>query len=100
MLTNIYSTRDERQILLMNIYPALKTKALAFFGCSDDPKAIGETVRKWDAFALEDAMNRTGLQATVVARRSFSRRCKDSTSSHAAHRNQEDCGQRPGAVQR
>jgi hypothetical protein len=50
----------------LNIYPALKTKALAFFGCNDDPKAIGEAVRKWDAFALEDAMNRAGLQATVV----------------------------------
>jgi hypothetical protein len=53
-------------MLLMNIYPALKTKALAFFGCNDDPKAIGEAVRKWDAFALEDAMNRAALQATVV----------------------------------
>jgi hypothetical protein len=53
-------------MLLMNIYPALKTKALAFFGCNDDPKAIGEAVRKWDAFALEEAMNRAGLQATVV----------------------------------
>jgi hypothetical protein len=66
MPTNIYSTRDGRRILLMNIYPALKTRALAFFGCNDDPKAIGEVVRKWDAFALEDAMNRAGLQATVV----------------------------------
>jgi hypothetical protein len=50
----------------MNIYPALKTKALAFFGCNDDSKAIGEAVRHWGAFALEDAMNRAGLQATVV----------------------------------
>src|ERR1700732_4181638 len=66
MPTNMYPTRDGRRILLMNIYPALKTKALAFFGCNDDPKAIGEAVRKWDAFALEDAMNRAGLQATVV----------------------------------
>lgn len=66
MPTNMYPTRDGRRILLMNIYPALKTKALAFFGCNDDPKAIGEAVRKWDAFVLEDAMNRAGLQATVV----------------------------------
>jgi crotonobetainyl-CoA:carnitine CoA-transferase CaiB-like acyl-CoA transferase len=66
MPTNLYSTRDGRRVLLMNIYPALKTKALAFFGCNYDPKAIGEAVRKWDAFALEDAMNRAGLQATVV----------------------------------
>ena len=66
MPTNMYPTRDGRRVLLMNIYPALKTKALAFFGCNDDPKAIGEAVRKWDAFALEEAMNRAGLQATVI----------------------------------
>jgi crotonobetainyl-CoA:carnitine CoA-transferase CaiB-like acyl-CoA transferase len=66
MPTNMYPTRDGRRMLLMNIYPALKTKALAFFGCNDDPKAIGEAVRKWDAFALEEAMSREGLQATVV----------------------------------
>ena len=66
MPTNMYPTRDGRRMLLMNIYPALKTKALAFFGCNDDPKAIGEAVRKWNALALEEAMNRAGLQATVV----------------------------------
>jgi crotonobetainyl-CoA:carnitine CoA-transferase CaiB-like acyl-CoA transferase len=66
MPTNMYTTRDGRRMLLMNIYPALKTKALAFFGCNDDPKAIGEAVRHWDAFVLEDAMNRAGLQATIV----------------------------------
>src|SRR5260370_823174 len=66
MPRSMYPTRDRSRILLMNIYPALKTKALAFFGCNDDPKAIGEAVRKWDAFALEDAMNRAGLQETVV----------------------------------
>src|ERR1700733_12407234 len=66
MPTNMYPTRDGRRMLLMNIYPALKTRALGFFGCNDDPKAIGEAVRKWDAFPLEDAMNRAGLQATVV----------------------------------
>ena len=66
MPTDMYPTRDGRRMLLMNVYPALKTKALAFFGCNDDPKAIGEVVRKWDAFPLEDAMDRAGLQATVV----------------------------------
>lgn len=66
MPTNMYRTRDGRRILLMNIYPGIRTKALAFLGCHDDPKAIGEAVRTWDAFALEEAMNRAGLQATVV----------------------------------
>ncbi|KAA1004050.1 carnitine dehydratase [Paraburkholderia panacisoli] len=66
MPNNMFRTRDGRRILLMNIYPSLKTKALAFLGCHDSPAAIGEVVRKWDAFELEEAMNRAGLQATVV----------------------------------
>src|SRR5271168_675068 len=32
---NMYPTRDGRRMLLMNVYPALKTKALAFFRCND-----------------------------------------------------------------
>jgi crotonobetainyl-CoA:carnitine CoA-transferase CaiB-like acyl-CoA transferase len=66
MPNNMFRTRDGRRILLMNIYPTLKTKALAFLGCHDSPTAIGEVVRKWDGFELEEAMNRAGLQATVV----------------------------------
>jgi CoA-transferase family III len=66
MPTQMYPTRDGRRVLLMNIYPALRTKALAFLGCNDDPRAIGEVVRKWDAVELETAMNRAGLQATVI----------------------------------
>lgn len=62
----MYPTRDGRFIHLMNIYPRLKTSALAFLGCHDDPKAIAEVVRRWDAFALEDAANKMGLQATVI----------------------------------
>jgi crotonobetainyl-CoA:carnitine CoA-transferase CaiB-like acyl-CoA transferase len=66
MPTQMYPTRDGRRVLLMNIYPALKTKALAFLGCNDDPRAIGEVVRSWNAVELETAMNRAGLQATVI----------------------------------
>ncbi|MEH2474317.1 crotonobetainyl-CoA:carnitine CoA-transferase CaiB-like acyl-CoA transferase [Nitrobacteraceae bacterium AZCC 2161] len=66
MPTQMYPTRDGRRVLLMNVYPALKTRALAFLGCNDDPRAIGEVVRKWDAADLETAMNRAGLQATII----------------------------------
>ncbi len=62
----MYKTRDDRSIQLMNIYPRTKTSALAFLGCNDDPRAIGEVVRKWNAFELEEAANRAGLQATVI----------------------------------
>jgi hypothetical protein len=62
----MYPTRDGRWIQLFNIYPRTKTAALAFLGCNDDPRAIGEAVRKWDGVALEEAVNRVGLQATLI----------------------------------
>ncbi|MEH2474117.1 hypothetical protein V1284_005561 [Nitrobacteraceae bacterium AZCC 2299] len=66
MPANMYLTRDGRRMHLMNFYPRLKTAALAFLGCNDDPRAIGEVVRKWNGFELEEAMNRAGLQASVL----------------------------------
>jgi crotonobetainyl-CoA:carnitine CoA-transferase CaiB-like acyl-CoA transferase len=62
----MYPTRDGRWMQFVNIYPRSKTAALAFLGCQDDPRAIGEAIRGWDAFPLEDAANRVGLQATVI----------------------------------
>jgi hypothetical protein len=66
MPTNMYRTRDNRRILFMNIYPRMRSAALAFLGCNDDPTAIGSVIRRWDAFDLEEQANRAGLQATVV----------------------------------
>ncbi|WP_168073837.1 CoA transferase [Caulobacter sp. SSI4214] len=66
MPSHMYQTRDGRWIQLLNIYPRTKTAMLGFLGCNDDPRAIAEAVRRWDAFALEEAVNRAGLQATVV----------------------------------
>lgn len=66
MPSHMYPTRDGRWIQLLNIYPRTKTAALAFLGCNDDSGAIGEAVRKWDGFALEEALNRVGLQATLI----------------------------------
>ncbi len=66
MPTNIYPTRDGRRVLFMNIYPRMKSAALAFLGCHDDPRAIAAVIRKWDAFEFEEQANRAGLQATVV----------------------------------
>jgi crotonobetainyl-CoA:carnitine CoA-transferase CaiB-like acyl-CoA transferase len=68
MPTNMYRTRDGRRILFMNIYPKLRTAALAFLGCNDDPRAIGSVIRQWNAFELETRANRAGLQATVIRR--------------------------------
>jgi crotonobetainyl-CoA:carnitine CoA-transferase CaiB-like acyl-CoA transferase len=62
----MYPTRDGRTIQFINIYPRTKTAALAFLRCNDSPAAIGEAIRGYDAFALEEAANRAGLQATVV----------------------------------
>ena len=62
----MYRTRDDRWIQFVNIYPRTKTSALAFLACNDDPRAIGEAIRRWDAFQLEEVANRAGLQANVV----------------------------------
>jgi crotonobetainyl-CoA:carnitine CoA-transferase CaiB-like acyl-CoA transferase len=62
----MYQTRDGRWMQLLNIYPRTKTAALAFFGTNDDPRAVGEAVRRWDGLELEEAANRAGLQATMV----------------------------------
>src|SRR3984893_4420480 len=62
----MYPTRDGRWIQLLNIYPKVKTRALAFLGCADNYQAISEVTRKWNSFELEEHANRLGLQATVV----------------------------------
>ena len=62
----MYPTRDGRWVQFINIYPKTKTAALAFLQCNDDARAIGEAIRKWDAFPLEEAANRAGLQANVI----------------------------------
>src|ERR1700730_18777576 len=59
-------TRDGRWTQLLNIHPRTKTAALAFLGTNDDPRAIGEAVRRWEGLELEEAANRAGLQATMV----------------------------------
>jgi hypothetical protein len=66
MPTNIYPTRDGRRVLFMNIYPRIRSAALAFLRCNDDPRAVGAVIRKWDAFEFEEQANRAGLQATIV----------------------------------
>ena len=66
MPTYMYPTRDGRKIQLLNIYPKVKTRALAFLGCADNYQAISEVTRKWNSFELEEEANRRGLQATVV----------------------------------
>src|SRR5580693_9233472 len=58
MPTNIYPTRDGRRVLFMNIYPRIRSAALAFLGCNDDPRAVGAVIRKWDAFEFEEQANR------------------------------------------
>jgi crotonobetainyl-CoA:carnitine CoA-transferase CaiB-like acyl-CoA transferase len=62
----MYPTRDGRWIQLLNIYPKVKTRALAFLGCADNYQAICEVTRRWNSFELEEQANRLGLQATVV----------------------------------
>jgi crotonobetainyl-CoA:carnitine CoA-transferase CaiB-like acyl-CoA transferase len=63
---NLYPTKDGRWMQLMNIYPQAKHRALQFFACADDYKAIADITRKWDSVELEEQANRRGVQATIV----------------------------------
>ena len=66
MPSNMYRTRDDRHILFMNIYPGIRSAALAFLNCSDSIEAVGAAIAQWDALDLEESANRAGLQATVI----------------------------------
>jgi hypothetical protein len=66
ILNAMYQTRDARWIQFANIYPRARAAAVTFLGCGEDLRAVGESIRRWDAFPLEEAANRAGLQATVV----------------------------------
>jgi hypothetical protein len=47
MATHMYATRDGRRMLFMNIYPKIKTAALAFLGCNDGPRAVGAAIHSF-----------------------------------------------------
>lgn len=66
MPSHMYQTRDGRWLQLLNIYPKTKHNTLKFFGCNDAPEAIQARVAKWDCLALEEELNRQGLQATMI----------------------------------
>ncbi|MFD7874803.1 carnitine dehydratase, partial [Streptomyces sp. NPDC059766] len=48
-------TKDGRSVVPLNIYPGLRSKALAFLGCPDTTDALNAAISGWDADDLEKA---------------------------------------------
>ncbi|MFE2579096.1 CoA transferase [Streptomyces sp. NPDC059378] len=48
-------TKDGRSVVALNVYPGLRSKALAFLGCPDTADALNAAVVGWDADELEKA---------------------------------------------
>jgi len=66
MPNRFYDTKDDRKVMILNLYPRLKTSMLRFLDCSDDPDKIALAVKNWNARDLEDACELHGLQCTMV----------------------------------
>ena len=49
MPRHFYRTRDGRHVLALNIYPRLRSAALAFFDCADNVDAIARTAEELQA---------------------------------------------------
>ncbi len=62
----MYPTRDGRWLQFINLYPRARSAMLAVLGCNDDFRAVTDIVRGWDGAALEERINRLGLQATLI----------------------------------
>ena len=63
---SFYETRDDRWVMPLNLYPRLKTSALRFLGCADDPKAVAAAIRARDAAELEAAGARAGIVMPMI----------------------------------
>lgn len=61
-----YETRDQRWVMPLNLYPRLKTSALRFLDCADDPKAVAAAIRRRDAAELEEAGARAGVVMPMI----------------------------------
>ena len=61
-----YETRDQRWVMPLNLYPRLKTSALRLLGCADDPKAVADAIRQWDAADLEAAGATAGVVMPMI----------------------------------
>ncbi|MFE2092891.1 CoA transferase [Streptomyces sp. NPDC002596] len=54
-------TKDERSVVPLNIYPGLRSKALALLGCPDSSEALNAAIATWDADELEEAAADAGI---------------------------------------
>jgi crotonobetainyl-CoA:carnitine CoA-transferase CaiB-like acyl-CoA transferase len=58
---SFYPTRDGRWVMPLNLYPRLKTAALRFLDCADDPAKVAAAIARRDAAELEAAGSEAGI---------------------------------------
>src|SRR5882757_1269008 len=54
-------TRDGRHVVVLNIYPGLRPRALNFLRCTNSSEAVGNAILQWRAEELEAAAAEAGL---------------------------------------
>lgn len=61
-----YETKDGKWVMPLNPYPRIKSAAMRFLGCSDDPKAVADAIKQWDSAELEKAAAKEGIVMPVI----------------------------------
>ncbi|MER6039074.1 CoA transferase [Streptomyces sp. NPDC001835] len=59
-------TRDGRSVVPLNVYPGLRSKALALLNCPDSSEAVNAAIATWDADGLEEAAAEAGIVLAKV----------------------------------
>ncbi|MCD0485533.1 CoA transferase [Streptacidiphilus sp. ASG 303] len=59
-------TKDGRSVVPLNIYPGLRSRALALLGCPDSSEAVNAAIAGWNARELEDAAGEAGIVLGMV----------------------------------
>ncbi|MFJ5521245.1 CoA transferase [Streptomyces griseoluteus] len=54
-------TKDGRSVVPLNVYPGLRSRALALLNCSDTSEAVNSSIAAWNADDLEEASADAGI---------------------------------------
>jgi hypothetical protein len=61
-----YPTRDSKWIFILGLFPNLRDGLLTLLNCAHSKTAIGESIAKWNAQELEDALAEYGLSGGML----------------------------------
>ncbi|NEB94880.1 CoA transferase [Streptomyces bauhiniae] len=59
-------TKDGRSVVPLNVYPGLRSRALALLNCPDSSEAVNSAIAEWDADDLEEAAAEAGVVVAKV----------------------------------